>query len=348
MRSIPYRLIREGIIDGKIIPVSIIFADIKDISSANITQDDAIRLLAQQVDGPCAINLFDMDAVTTTSDGIMTEGAIVCMGASDRGRVNADFGILPMAEIEYDEEMIAQEPHLIQWKRLFPGRKLFRGPDPAQKRIPVHNVVISGRASNNNSATEMMNIITMEELLFPILGQLECINDGDIIVGYTGEHISVGIGMTVAEKFGRVFPHPQFEAGTTAHNSGKYAKTLKKNIPCIVSDKKVIAACTIRAIECGCIPARHIGCSPVVLAIARALGSEIDFSRIQPEALDELDSVGCTWEWMHSGRNLSKDEVIANADEILPGVEDGVKHKASDILTKEQLQIPESLVGNGG
>ena len=83
--------------------------------------------------------------------------------------------------------------------------------------------------------------------------------------------------MTVAEQFGRVFPHPQFHAGETAHNSGAYAKTLKQWIPCIVCDKKVIAEKTIRAIECGCVPARELGCSPVVLSVARAMGTEIDF-----------------------------------------------------------------------
>lgn len=334
-----YLMIPEGKIDGKIIPVTVVFMDTESIEKEGITQDEAIIRVAKEFKGPVAINIFDRNAVTTSSDGVMVEGAIVRMGAADGGTVNRDFGILPMAEIEYTEERIAQEPHLIQWKKLFPDRKLFRGPDPAKKIIPVHNVTITGRASNNNSATEMMNIITMEELIFPILGQIECINNGNVLVGYTGEHVSVGIGMTVAEQFGRVFPHPQFHAGETAHNSGEYAKTLKQWIPCIVCDKKVIAEKTIRAINCGCVPARELGCSPVVLSVARAMGTEIDFDRITPEAQAELDSVGCTKEWMHQKLNMTAEEVIAHADEIIPGIHDAKKHKVSEIVFERELSV---------
>jgi hypothetical protein len=334
-----YLKISEGMVDGKIIPVTILFLEKKEIESAGLTQDEAIIRIAGEFKGPVAINVFDMDAITTTSDGIVVEGAIVRMGAADGGHVNSEFGILPMAEISYSEERIKKEPHLIQWKKLFPGKKLYRGPDPAKKIIPVHNVVISGRAANNNSATEMMNIVTMEELIFPILGQLECMNHGNILVGYTGEFISVGIGMTVAEEFGRVFPHPQFPAGSTAHGSGAYAKTLKQWIPCIVCDKKVIARLTIRALECGCVPAREIGCSPVVLSIARALDSEIAYDRIQPAAQEELDSVGCTREWMHQRLHLTKEEIIERADELLPGVGDAKKHRADEIVQQGVFRI---------
>lgn len=333
------KYISEGTIDGKVIPVNVVFLDAKEIKDSGMTQDEAIHFVAKKFDGPTALNVFDGDCVTTTSDGVLIEGAIVKMGASDHGTVNSEFGILSMAEIPYSEDIIEREPHLMQWKKLFPGKKLFRGPDPSTKRIPVHNVVISGRAANNNSATEMMNLVTMDELIFPILGQFECINDGNVLVGYTGEHISVGIGMTVAEQFGRVFPHPQFHAGETAHGSGIYARTLKQTIPCIVCDKKVIAALTIRALECGCVPARHIGCSPVVLSVARALGAEIDYNNIKENAQVELDSVGCTQEWMHEAQNLSKEEVIANADTILPGVNEAVKHKASEIVTVKTIRI---------
>lgn len=334
-----YLMIPEGTIDEKIIPVTVVFLDKADIEAAGISQNEAIRRVGAEFAGPVAINIFDREAVTTTSDGVMVEGAIVRMGAADGGMVNKEFGILPMAEIPYSEERIAAEPHLLQWKKLFPGRKLFRGPNPADKLIPVHNVVISGRASNNNSATEMMNILTMEELIFPILGQLECINDGNVLVGYTGEHISVGIGMTVAEQFGRVFPHPQFHAGSTAHGSGPYAKTLKQTIPCIVCDKKVIAARTIRALQCGCVPARELGCSPVVLSVARALGSEIAYDRIQPTAQVELDSVGCTRAWMLEKLNLTAEEIIARADELLPGVNGAKKHRASELVQVRELVI---------
>lgn len=340
MATLKYKVIKEGMIDDKIIPINIVFVDKNDIEEAGVSDDDAIKAIGKQFDGPTGINIFDMDAITTTSDGLVVEGAIVKMGAADSGRVNPDFGILPMAEIEYSEEIIEAEPHLKQWKVLFPGKKLFRGPDPKNKIIPIHNVVISGRASNNNSATEMMNIITMDEIILPILGQLQCIGgEGEVLVGNTGEVISVGIGMTVAEKFGRVFPHPQFHAGETAHGSGEYAQTLKRNIPCIVCDKKIIAEYTIRAIEAGCIPARDIGCSPVVLSVARAMGAKIDFDRIKPNAQAELDSVGCTIEWMKQSQNMSKEDIISNADEIIPGVNFAKKHKVSDIVEIKEVEI---------
>lgn len=340
MATLKYKVVNEGMIDDKIIPINIVFVDKNDIEAAGISQDDAIKIIGKEFTGPVGINIFDMDAITTTSDGLVVEGAIVRMGAADGGMVNADFGILPMAEIEYSEEIIAAEPHLKQWKALFPDKKLFRGPDPSKKIIPIHNVVISGRASNNNSATEMMNIITMDEIILPILGQIQCINgEGEILVGNTGEVISVGIGMTVAEKFGRVFPHPQFKAGETAHGSGEYAQTLKRNIPCIACDKKVIAEYTIRAIECGCVPARDIGCSPVVLAVARAMGAEIDFDRIKPNAQDELDSVGCTVEWMKQAQNMTKEEIIEKADEIIPGVNFAKKYKVSEIVETKEVAI---------
>lgn len=332
-----YRLLPGGYVDDKIMPVSVAFIDVKEVEKSGLTQDEAIRKVAKDIEGPAAINIFDMDAVTTTSDGIVVEGAIVRMGASDNGHVNDEFGILPMAEIDLTDERLAVEKHLIQWKKLFPEKKMFRGPNPKDKKIPVHNVVISGRASNNNSATEMMNIITMDEVLFPILGQLECMKHGEVLVGMTGEVMSVGIGMTVAEQFGRVFPHPQFAAGQTAHGSGAYAKTLKQYIPCIVCDKKVIARLTIRAMECGCVPAREIGCSPVVLSIARAMGTEIDFDRITPKAQAELDSVGCTLEWMKQSSHMTAEEVIEHADEILPGIERARKHHADELLLDKEI-----------
>lgn len=339
MAVLPYKVILEGYIDGKIIPVNIVFVDKKDIEACGLSFREAIQRLGKAFEGPTAINIFDMDAVTTTSDGLMVEGAIVCMGAADRGLVNNDFGILSMAEIEYSEEIIKNEPHLKQWQAFFPQRKLYRGPNPADKLIPVHNVVISGRASNNNSATEMMNIVTMEELIFPILGQLTCIKGGEVMTGFTGRHISVGIGMTVAEKFGRVFPHPQFHAGETAHGSGEYAQTLKQTIPCIVCSKEILAQAIIRALECGCVPARELGCAPAVLAVARAMGAEIAVERITPSAQLELDSVGCTRAWIMEKGGMTKEEVLARAEEIIPGVEEAKNHAAGEFVLNKQLTL---------
>jgi hypothetical protein len=303
MSILKYKLIPQSK-DEKIgitIPLNIAFVNLADIASCNISAREAVKLIASSIDGPVGINVIDMDCVTTTSDGIMTEGTVVLMAAGDRGKINPDFGILEMEEIPYSEELIREEPHLKQWE-MYPGKRLFRGPNPKKKLIPVHNVVITGRAGNNNSATEMMNIVTMEEILLPILGQLEIMRDGNIVVGNTGEVISVGIGMTIAEKFGRIFPTRQYKAGDTAHGSGEYAKTLKRDIPIIAADKAVIAKQTIKALQFGMIPGKDIGCSPLVLSIAKAMGLEIDLDNITDRAYAELASVGITKEWLRESR----------------------------------------------
>ena len=340
MAKLCYKLIPEGIIENKLIPVNIAFVLQKDVKDAGLTDEQAIHEIAHNLTGPSAINIFDLDAVTTTSDGIMVDGAIVKMAASDNGKVNPDFGILAMAEIPYSDEIVQEEPHLLQWKKSYAGRKLFRGPDPSKKLIPVHNVVISGRASNNNSATEMMNILTMEELIFPYLGQLQCVLGGNVLVGITGEVISVGIGMTVAEKFGRVFPSRQFKAGQTAHGSGEYAKTLKRNIPCIVAEKRILADYIMKAIEDGCVPARDLGCSPAVLCVAKYMGAEIAFDRIEDTAQEELNAVGITRELItEKVPVLSRDEILARADEIIPGVTKGKKINAKEIVLEREILI---------
>jgi len=340
MAVLRYKTIPQGNISGIIIPLHIVFVEKKDIDAAGISDERAIHEIAKSIPGAAGINIFDLEAVTTTSDGVMILGAIIKMGASDNGKVNPDFGILPMAEIPFSEEIVREEPHLIQWEKSYPGRKLFRGPDPAEKIIPVHNVVISGRAANNNSATEMMNIVTMEEILLPIMGQIECLKGGHVLAGLTGEIISVGIGMTVAEKFGRIFPTRQFKAGETAHRSGAYAKTLKRNIPCIAADKRVLASYIIKAIEDGCVPAREIGCSPAVLSVAKYLGAEIDFGRITDEAQEELDAVGFTRDFLREKAPLlNHNEILERADELIPGLEGARKFRANEIVFEKEIPL---------
>lgn len=333
MNKLKYKLIPQSNNQdlGVIIPLNIVFVDMNDINKCNINSLEALKLIAGEFDGPVGINVIDMDCVTTTSDGIMSEGTVVLMAAGDRRKINPDFGILSMEEIAYSEILIKEEPHLKQWE-MFPGKRLFRGPNPKSKIIPVHNVVITGRAGNNNSATEMMNIVTMEEILLPILGQIEIMCDGKIVTGNTGEVISVGIGMTVAEKYGRVFPTRQFKAGDTAHGSGDYAKSLKAHIPIIAADKSVIAEKTIKALQFGMIPGKDIGCSPLVLSISKAMGFEVAVDNITERAYEELSSIGITKDWLNSKSPLmTAEEVISNADEIIPGINNIMKFNASDI-----------------
>ncbi|MEG0750635.1 MAG: hypothetical protein RR998_07390 [Oscillospiraceae bacterium] len=332
MANLKYKLIRKGVVADKIIPLNIVMVDSADIKACGLQLRDACALLGKQFSGAVGINVFDMDAVTTTSDGIMVDTALIAMAASDGGKINPDFGYLEMAEMPYSEELIELEPHLKQWDISYKGRRLFRGPDPKTKVIPVHNVVMSGRAANNNSATEMMDVVTMEEILLPYLGQREIMTGGEVLLGYTGEVISVGIGMTVKELYGRVFPTRQFGAGDTAHGSGEYAKTLKRDIPCIVADKKVLAKYTVRALEAGMIPGKDIGCSPAVLSLAKAMGLEIAFDNITDKAKTELASIDITFESLKAPcERMTAQMAIDHADEIIPGVVDPTRLKASDI-----------------
>ena len=77
---------------------------------------------------------------------------------------------------------------------------------PAHLNLPVHQATITGRAGNNNSATEMMHYITMRELLMPLGGQIELMTNGRVVIGRTGGVISVSIGMSVGEKYSRIVP----------------------------------------------------------------------------------------------------------------------------------------------
>ncbi|MCI1959849.1 MAG: hypothetical protein LKJ25_09550 [Clostridia bacterium] len=333
MAKLKYRMIPEGMLNGKLIPLNIVLIDYKDVKDCGLEPKAAFEAIAKTIDAPAGLNIIDLDAVTTTSDGIVVEGAIIRMAASDRGRINKDFGYLEMIPLNYTDEDIKREPHLKVWKDKYPERTLYMGPDYRKKKIPVHNVVITGRAANNNSATEMMNIVTMEEILLPILGQLEIMKDGKVLLGNTGEIISVGIGMVVPEEYGRIVPKRQYMCGDTAHGSGEYAKTLKKHIPIICVEKPVLARYIIQALECGMVPGRTIGGSPAVLTVAKYLHKKIDFDNITKKAYEELASIGFTKEYLHKDFPLlTAEEIIKRADELIPGCEDYKIYDSKDIV----------------
>ena len=152
--------------------------------------------------------------------------------------------------------------------------------------------------------------------------------------------MSVGIGMIMPEKYGRVFPTRQFPAGETAHGSGIYAQTLKAHIPCIVADKSVLAKYIIKALQAGCIPGRTVGASPAVLGVARAMGISPDYDNITERAYEELASIGCTKEWMTEKVDiLTPEEIIARADEIIPGIDDATKYDVSDLVQVVTVEI---------
>ena len=199
---------------------------------------------------------------------------------------------------------------------------------------------MTGRACNNNGGTEVWSIATMEELLLPILGQIEIVRGGKVIVGKTGEVISVSIGMVVGEEYGRIMPHRAFHVGQTAHRSGEKAKGLKAHIPVITCDKKVLARYIIQALDAGMVPGRDIGPAPSILVIARLLGKEIDMEHIEEAAFEELASVGFTKEWITApAERMQPEEIISQADTLLPGGKDYRIFDAEDIVEVRYADI---------
>ena len=336
MSQLKYRFIPEGPFHNIVTPVAVALIDYEDVLACGISCREACERVAAQHEGPVAINVWDLkNAVTTTSDGIMIDGSIVAMASGDYGRINGEFGYAEMLEIPWDSEeaktLIAEEPHLRQWTENYPGRRLLM--HPKDLKLPVHQATITGRAGNNTSATEIMHYITMLELLMPLVGQMEMLRDGDVVLGRTGGVISVGIGMVVAEEYGRIVPHRQFPTGDTAHGSGQYAQTLKAHIPIIAGDKRALARYIIRALEIGMVPGRDIGASPAVVSVARHLGAPVAGDRITDRAYVELESVGFSRQWVGgSAEPLTAEEIVARAREIIPGVDGPEYYSAPDIL----------------
>lgn len=330
MEQLKYRLIREGKIGGHTIPLNLIYVDLKDVEACGLNCRQACERIAKIFSEPSTISVFDMDAVSTNSDGMMVEGAIVAMAAADRNRIHPEFGYLDMMEIPNDEKWIEAEPHLKQWNKLYPGRRLYMG--PKNRILPIHCAVMTGRACNNNSATEVWNIITMNELLTPITGPLEIMRDGKVMIGRTGHIISVGIGMAVGEEYGRSIPKRAFHVGQTAHKSGNKAQNLKAHIPIMTGDKKVLAKYILRALSVGMIPGRHIAPSPAVMSVARLRGVKANICSIESAAFFELDSIGYGQEWMNADVPLQTPEyIIEHAQEIIPGCEDARLYDARDV-----------------
>lgn len=333
MRELKYKVIPKGSAEG-VIPLNLTFIDKKDIDEAGMTAREACELVAKHYGQETTINVMDLDAVTVTSDGIMAPGAVVAFASADHGKINTDFGFISVSEMPYSYELLEAEPHLKQWDVYYRGKRLYRGPKPSDKRPRAsynENMTITGRIANNNTGSEMMNLVEMTEILTPHFGMLALMQDDEVLVGLCGPEISVGIGMVVREHDGRIFDWA-FDAGMTAHRSGVYAKTVKLGIPIIVGTKKAVAHYTILALEAGMVPGLHIGCSPAVLSIAKAMGYPIAMDRIMENAWIELESVGITREILEApSEKLSREEVIARADEMLHGVENGKIYKVPEI-----------------
>ncbi len=333
MGKLKYKVIPMGEAQGAV-PLNLTYIDKKDIDDAGLTARSACELVAEDFRQETSINVVDLDAITVTSDGIVAPGAVVAFASADHGKINADFGFISVSEKPYSYELLADEPHLKQWDINYRGKRLYRGPTPADK-FPRdshnENMTITGRIANNNTGSEVMNLVAMTEILIPHFGMLAIMQDGEVLIGICGPQISVGIGMVVREHNGRIFDW-SYDAGMTAHRSGIFAKTVKSDIPVLVGTKQAVAEYTIRALEAGMVPGLHIGCSPVVLSVAKALGYPMALDQITDNAWTELESVGITRAALEAAsERLSRQEVIARADEILPGVQDGKVYKVSEI-----------------
>lgn len=344
MAQLKYRLIEQGAADG-MIPLDLAFVDKKDVVAAGLNYKDACRTVIQDnADKALTVNILDTDAVTVTSDGIMADSAVVACACGDHGRMNEKIGYLGASEIPYSEEIIATEPHMKQWNSPFyVGKQLHRGPsaeDRANLEGHNENMCITGRMCNNNTGSEMMNTIDMTEILALILGQVQIMRDGEILLGVAGPEVSVGIGMVVREIRGRIFGW-NYGAGKTAHSSGIYAKTVKSDYPAIAAPKPIHAEYVLRALDLGLVPGRDLGSSPVNLAIAHAYGVAIPVDEITPMAWEELESVGITREEMAKpvAKPLTRQQIIDQADEILPGMPGAKVYKVKDICTYKTIEL---------
>ena len=320
-------------------PVNVAFVDIKEFRNANLQIDEGLQIIARHLNSPVAVNVFDMDnAYTTTSDGLCVEGAIVAFAAADRGKIHPEFGRLFCKERAVNPGMFAREPHLRMGYEKYPHKKLFIGPDPAKKLVPLHNVAISGRTVNNNSGTEVMDCVSMEEMLLPILGQLQIVKGGDILLGIVGKEISVGIGCTIVEDYSRSQPFMKCKPGDTAHNSGVYAQTLKAKLPCIVAPKEVLAKAILDALDFGLRPAVELGCSPAVLHVAAAYGRELNVQNITPAARAELEAIGIDPDRLcRTAPRLTREEIIRQADSIIPGVEEPERVASREVIETVEI-----------
>ena len=334
MSKLKYKVVPAGAAEERI-PINLLFIDKKDVDLQNLSLREACEIVAKDFKKAAAIDVIDLDAVTVTSDGIMADCAVVAFASCDRGMINKEIGFCGVSERSYSRQLVEEEPHLRQWNLNYPGRRLYRGPT-AEDKIPRtklnENQTITGRIANNNTGSEMMDCIDMTEILTPVYGMLQIMRGtGEVLVGPAGPEFSVGIGMVVREHGGRIFDW-SYGAGQTAHASGVYAKTVKSDYPAIAGTKNVLAEYVLRAISAGMVVGRDIASSPANLCIAKALGAPMDYENIAENAWVELDSLGITKKWLQTPSvTYSPEDLIAHADEIIPGLEEAKKFKVADI-----------------
>lgn len=342
MAELKYKLIPKGAAEGRV-PVSMIFVDKKYITSIGLSYRQACEIIAKSYNGPASIDIIDMDAVTVSSDGIMLDFAVVAIASCDYGLINKDVGFMEISEMPYSQKLLDEEPHMKQWDLLHPGKRLYRGPnrnDKFPRNALDETETITGRIANNNTGSEVLDVVNMEEILIMAPGIFQIMkNEGEVLIGIAGPEVSVGIGMIVFETDGRIF-NRAYGAGQTGHNSGIYAKTVKSDYPAITAVKKDFASYVIDALDIGLVPGKDLGCSPAILAIAKAMGYTIDYDNISERAWIELDSIGITRQYLETpNKILTREELLKKADDIVPGMSDGKKFAVASIVKECVIEL---------
>jgi hypothetical protein len=343
-----YRVLPEGAADGAI-PLNCVFIDQADAKACGLTNEDAVKLIAKAFKDSCAaVNVMDKNGVSVSSDGIMNPIAVVATACVDHGMINPAFGYMDISPIPMYETMMKDEPHMRQWLTdKFAGKPLHRGPnskDIGERTGHNEYMTMTGRIANNNSGSEFFNMVEMTEVLALMAGQYEIMNDGEVMIGVAGPEVSVGIGMIVSERWGRIFGGNnlgRYLPGMTAHASAQYAKTVKSDYPVIAATKPKFMETMLDALDIGLVPGRELGCSPALLCAAKAYGKEIDFDRITPASWIELESVGITKEMLMAPveKPYTREEMIIHADEIIPGVNNPKYYKVSEICEIREIEI---------
>jgi len=343
-----YRMIPKGAADG-VVPLNVVFIDQADAKACGLTDADAVKLVAKDLGKDCAaVNVMDKNGVSVSSDGIMNPIAVTTVAAVDHGMVNPSFGCMPLSEIPMYETMMKDEPHMRQWLTdKFAGKPLHRGPnkqDLGERTGHNEYMATTGRIANNNSGSEFFNVIEMTEILALMAGQVEIMNDGEVIIGVAGPYVSVGIGMVVSERWGRIFGGTNlggYKPGATAHCSGEYAKTVKSDYPVIAAPKPKFMETMLDALDIGLVPGRELGASPSLVSVAHAYGKEIAFDRITPAAWVELESVGITRADLEKpvAKPYTREEMIAHAEEIIPGIVNPKAYKVSELVEWREVEI---------
>ena len=333
MAELKYKVIPKGAADGRV-PINLIFIDKADVSRAGLLMKEACEIVGKDFYDAASIDVIDTSAITVSSDGIVADCAVAAFASLDRGVIEREFGFIGVSEIPYSRTLLDEEPHMKQWDALHSGKRLYRGPSP-EDMLPRaafnETQTMSGRIANNNTGSEVMDVVEMTEILLPIFGMLEIMRDGEVEIGIAGPEISVGIGMVVRERRGRIFGWA-YGAGMTAHASGRFAKTVKSDYPIVVCPKATLARKIIEALEIGMVPGRDISSSPANLCVAKAMGYPIDLDHITANAWEELESIDLPRSFFEEERQtLTKEETIAKANQIIPGLLDSKRYKVTDI-----------------